>query len=59
MLSNRIDRGYDFSPLRLVKNGNRYDILNGFGMSEIKKIWAWKISRPYDNKMDAYIYNDL
>tara|TARA_R110000823_G_scaffold315646_1_gene448868 strand:- start:5192 stop:6295 length:1104 start_codon:yes stop_codon:yes gene_type:complete len=59
LLSDRLGKGYNFSPLRLVKNGDRYDILNGFSMSEIKKIWAWKILRPSDSKMEAYIYNDL
>jgi len=59
LLANRLNKGYDFSPLRLVETNMGYQILDGFGMSEMKKIWAWKISRPLEQMMEAYVFNDI
>ena len=37
LLSQRLDKGFKFSPLRLIRNGDTYRILDDFYMSEIKK----------------------
>lgn len=59
LLSQRLDKDFKFSPLRLVKNGDTYRILDDFYMSEIKKFWAWKMSRHHSKKIEAYVFNDL
>lgn len=59
LLSQRLNKGLKFSPMRLVKSGDKYRIPDDFYMSEIKKLWAWKISQHKHKKIEAYIFNDL
>ena len=59
LLSQRLNKGLKFSPLRLIKSGNKYRIPDDFYMSEIKKLWAWKISQHNHKKIEAYVFNDL
>ena len=58
LLSQRLNKGLTFPPLRVKKEGERYKIVNDFYMAEIKKYWAWRIS--FDNKkIEAYVFDDL
>ena len=59
LLSKRLDNDCMFSPLKVVPCYEGYRILEGFHMSEIKKVWAWKLSKNKDRKIEAFVFNDL
>jgi len=59
ILSERIEAGYPLPPLRVVKHGDKYKIVDQYYVNEIKKLWAWKIANEKENNIEAYIFNDL
>ena len=57
LLAGRIRNKYHLSPLRVVKRGAQYEILDDYYFSEIKKYWASKICNK--TEIEAYVFSDL
>jgi len=57
LLAGRIKNKYSLPPLRVVKRGSKYEILDDYYFSEIKKYWASKICN--ETEIEAYVFSDL
>lgn len=57
LLSKRLGNNFELSPLRTFFRNGKYEILDDYYYSEIKKYWAWKICNR--KEIEVYIFNDL
>jgi aryl-alcohol dehydrogenase-like predicted oxidoreductase len=57
LLSDRLKNKFELSPLRTIYKDGKYEILNDYYFSEIKKYWAWKFCNR--EKIEVYVFDEI
>tara|TARA_R110002012_G_scaffold315603_1_gene529586 strand:- start:23133 stop:24230 length:1098 start_codon:yes stop_codon:yes gene_type:complete len=57
LLSKRVGNNFSLPPLRTFFRNGKYEIIDDYYFSEIKKYWAWKICNK--KEIEAYVFNEV